>query len=163
MDGCGLNWGRECHRCAHGGSKARKPVVDVSSGEVARTTSACVGAHGCVQVDSHIMSVLFAHSHSEMHLAFASSLLTCVSRSYAAHTPSVWVGEYMSVEPGLCGGCLHCQVVRSGKGSVFFLCQRHREDARFAKYPRVPVFRCAGFEASSTAVSAAADPSDANQ
>jgi hypothetical protein len=39
-------------------------------------------------------------------------------------------------------------VVRSAKGSVFTLCERSfAEPTRFAKYPRLPVVRCDGFEA----------------
>ena len=52
----------------------------------------------------------------------------------------------MSTESGMCQVCLHCQTVTSGRGTRFFLCLRHRQDARFAKYPRIPVLECPGFE-----------------
>jgi hypothetical protein len=49
---------------------------------------------------------------------------------------------------GLCATCRHSRVVRSAKGSVFTLCERSfAEPTRFAKYPRLPVVRCDGFEA----------------
>lgn len=47
---------------------------------------------------------------------------------------------------GLCSLCAHQRVVVSGRGSTFSLCLRAREDSRFAKYPRVPVLTCAGYE-----------------
>ena len=47
---------------------------------------------------------------------------------------------------GLCDACAWQRLVRTGRGSVFTLCLRHRDDPRFAKYPPVPVARCPGFE-----------------
>jgi hypothetical protein len=47
----------------------------------------------------------------------------------------------------LCETCRHRREVVSGKGSRFLLCRLSREDARFAKYPPQPVFRCAGYAA----------------
>jgi hypothetical protein len=35
----------------------------------------------------------------------------------------------------------------SGRGSTFWLCGLSATDPRFAKYPRLPVARCAGFSA----------------
>lgn len=46
---------------------------------------------------------------------------------------------------GLCAGCVHVRVVRSGKGSTFYLCERSRTDPAFPRYPRLPVLRCRGF------------------
>jgi hypothetical protein len=37
--------------------------------------------------------------------------------------------------------------VESSRGSRFWLCGRSADDPRFAKYPRLPVLQCAGFEA----------------
>jgi hypothetical protein len=51
----------------------------------------------------------------------------------------------MAVEPGLCASCSQARVVR-GAGSVFWLCERSRTDARFPRYPRLPVRRCPGYE-----------------
>jgi hypothetical protein len=48
---------------------------------------------------------------------------------------------------GLCDGCLHQQLVRNTRGSVFSLCRRSRQDPAYPRYPRVPVLRCRGFEA----------------
>jgi hypothetical protein len=47
---------------------------------------------------------------------------------------------------GLCATCRHARRVASARGSVFSLCARSADDPRFAKYPRLPVLRCAGFE-----------------
>ena len=46
---------------------------------------------------------------------------------------------------GLCDLCAYQRVVVSGRGSVFSMCLRAREDARFDRYPRVPVLGCAGY------------------
>ena len=37
-------------------------------------------------------------------------------------------------------------VIRSAKGSTFYLCELARSDPRFAKYPPQPVLACAGYE-----------------
>ena len=47
---------------------------------------------------------------------------------------------------GLCSVCRFARAVTSARGSTFWLCGRSREDARFPKYPRLPVVRCPGFE-----------------
>jgi hypothetical protein len=48
---------------------------------------------------------------------------------------------------GLCRACAHARAVVSGRGSTFWLCGLSAVDARFPKYPPLPVIRCAGFTA----------------
>jgi hypothetical protein len=52
----------------------------------------------------------------------------------------------MAPASGLCARCRHQRVVRNTRGSAFSLCERSKTDPRFAKYPRLPVLRCAGYE-----------------
>jgi hypothetical protein len=47
---------------------------------------------------------------------------------------------------GLCDTCVHQQVVRNTRGSVFSLCVRSRSDPAYPRYPRVPVLACEGYE-----------------
>ncbi|MES4792649.1 MAG: hypothetical protein C4321_06340 [Chloroflexota bacterium] len=47
---------------------------------------------------------------------------------------------------GLCVRCSWGRRVVSGRGSVFWLCERSRVDGRFRKYPALPVLACTGFE-----------------
>jgi hypothetical protein len=47
---------------------------------------------------------------------------------------------------GLCDTCRQQRLVRTGRGSVFTMCLKSREDPAFPKYPRVPVKACAGYE-----------------
>jgi hypothetical protein len=47
---------------------------------------------------------------------------------------------------GLCDGCRHQQIVRTGRGSEFSLCRRSKTDPAYPKYPRLPVLRCPGHE-----------------
>jgi hypothetical protein len=47
---------------------------------------------------------------------------------------------------GLCDSCRHQRLVRTGRGSVFTMCLKSREDPDFPKYPRVPVRECSGYE-----------------
>ena len=47
---------------------------------------------------------------------------------------------------GLCSACLHARTIRSSKNSEFWLCERSKTDVHFAKYPRLPVRTCTGFE-----------------
>jgi hypothetical protein len=42
------------------------------------------------------------------------------------------------------------RALRSARGSEFYLCKRAEHDARFAKYPRLPVLECPGYEAQGT-------------
>ena len=49
-------------------------------------------------------------------------------------------------EAGLCASCRHAQAVTSARGSTFTLCKLSFVDARFAKYPALPVRQCAGYE-----------------
>ncbi len=51
------------------------------------------------------------------------------------------------VPAGLCDTCRHQQLVPNTRGSVFSLCRRSRDEPeRFARYPRIPVHACPGFE-----------------
>jgi len=54
---------------------------------------------------------------------------------------------------GLCRTCRHVRVIGNQRGSQFYLCQLSESDPRFAKYPRLPMQRCAGFEAALPATS----------
>jgi hypothetical protein len=47
---------------------------------------------------------------------------------------------------GLCADCVYSHNVKSDRGSVFLLCELSRKDRRFAKYPRLPVVSCPGYE-----------------
>jgi hypothetical protein len=47
---------------------------------------------------------------------------------------------------GLCSQCQHARLIESNKGSVFILCELSKTDTGFAKYPRLPVLACPGYE-----------------
>lgn len=49
------------------------------------------------------------------------------------------------MDPGLCRACIHARMIRSGRGSTFWLCELSRIDPAFPRYPRLPVVRCTGF------------------
>ena len=49
------------------------------------------------------------------------------------------------MDPGLCRACMHARMIRSGRGSTFWLCELSRTDPAFPRYPRLPVVRCSGF------------------
>jgi hypothetical protein len=51
-----------------------------------------------------------------------------------------------SADAGLCASCRHAQVVTSARGATFLLCRLSFVDARFAKYPPLPVRQCSGYE-----------------
>jgi len=52
----------------------------------------------------------------------------------------------MDASVGLCASCAHASVQESGRGSRFWRCRRAEEDARFRRYPALPVLRCPGYE-----------------
>ena len=86
------------------------------------------------------------------------ALMECRPEAASAHRasgatwgsrPLSWLsGSLSSVKAGLCDSCLHQKLVKSGRGSVFSMCLRHRMDKRFPKYPRLPVESCKGYELS---------------
>lgn len=47
-------------------------------------------------------------------------------------------------DAGLCATCLHCRVIRARRSS-FYMCERSFTDARFPRYPRLPVLQCIGY------------------
>jgi hypothetical protein len=50
------------------------------------------------------------------------------------------------MDAGLCTNCRFARVILSDRGAVFYQCGKSFEDARFAKYPRLPVRACAGYD-----------------
>jgi hypothetical protein len=54
--------------------------------------------------------------------------------------------EKRPAHAGLCANCSHARAIESDRGSVFILCELSRTDPQFAKYPRLPVVSCAGYE-----------------
>ena len=51
-----------------------------------------------------------------------------------------------AAEVGLCFTCCRKRASVSRRGSVFFRCARAEEDARFVRYPLLPVHSCPGYE-----------------
>jgi GrpB-like predicted nucleotidyltransferase (UPF0157 family) len=48
-------------------------------------------------------------------------------------------------DAGLCAECDYARRIESARNSVFILCNLSLTDARFPKYPRLPVLSCSGF------------------
>ncbi len=53
--------------------------------------------------------------------------------------------EIANADPGLCGSCRNARTLASDRGSVFYRCMLSDRDARFARYPRLPVVECHGY------------------
>jgi hypothetical protein len=49
-------------------------------------------------------------------------------------------------DAGLCARCRHARIIRSDRESVFYLCERALSEPGYAKYPRLPVLECRGYE-----------------
>lgn len=49
--------------------------------------------------------------------------------------------------PGLCEDCRHVRVITGRQGARFYFCRLSVSNPRFAKYPRLPVRWCTGYEA----------------
>ncbi len=47
---------------------------------------------------------------------------------------------------GLCASCRQAEVIRSSKGSTFYLCRLSAIDPRFPRYPTLPVISCSGYQ-----------------
>jgi hypothetical protein len=52
---------------------------------------------------------------------------------------------------GLCARCRHARTQTTKRGSEFWRCLLAETDARFVRYPALPVRECPGFEATSRA------------
>jgi hypothetical protein len=96
----------------------------------------------------------WAESHREVRLSPAQVLDRLLwfdsegSRHFAAETARTAAAG--TVEGGLCTDCQHTRVVESARGSQFRFCSLHERDARFAKYPRLPVVSCDGYSRAAT-------------
>jgi hypothetical protein len=53
-------------------------------------------------------------------------------------------------EVGLCAECAEVRVIETERGTRFHLCELAARDARYRKYPNLPVIRCEGFRARPT-------------
>jgi hypothetical protein len=58
----------------------------------------------------------------------------------------------IAVFSGLCESCDHQRIIESRRGSRFVLCELSRGDARFPRYPGLPVVSCAGYRPRSQAI-----------
>ena len=58
-----------------------------------------------------------------------------------------------TMDPGLCGHCAHCQLI-DGARTRFYLCRLSAADARFPRYPRLPVLSCSGYQEGSATLEA---------
>lgn len=51
-----------------------------------------------------------------------------------------------AAKAGLCASCKQVQVNKSDRGPVYYFCRLSASDARFPKYPRLPMVTCEGYE-----------------
>jgi hypothetical protein len=51
----------------------------------------------------------------------------------------------LPVEAGMCGDCRYASVKTTRRSTTYLRCTRAAWDDRLPKYPRLPVFSCAGF------------------
>jgi len=59
--------------------------------------------------------------------------------------------SFMNTQPihssvGLCQTCQYARQIESDRGSIFLRCELSFQDQRFAKYPRLPVLECVGYQ-----------------
>jgi hypothetical protein len=47
---------------------------------------------------------------------------------------------------GLCETCCFVREIKNRRGSSFLMCERSKQEAQYARYPRLPVKICAGYE-----------------
>lgn len=58
---------------------------------------------------------------------------------------------------GLCRRCVHVRIVRTPR-SIFWRCALAEVDARFERYPRLPVLSCDGFTPAAGPIDPDGDP-----
>ena len=59
---------------------------------------------------------------------------------------SVEQADRTKASVGLCARCRFMQIVKSDRGSTFYMCQLSVTDPAYPKYPRLPVLRCLGYQ-----------------
>jgi propionyl-CoA synthetase len=52
----------------------------------------------------------------------------------------------LGAEPGLCRACMHAKLNETRRGTAYVRCMRAAWDTALARYPRLPVTQCGGFE-----------------
>jgi hypothetical protein len=52
----------------------------------------------------------------------------------------------LSAPTGLCGSCVHASIKDTRRGTSYLRCLRASWDERLARYPRLPVQSCVGYE-----------------
>ena len=67
------------------------------------------------------------------------------------------MNDVESANVGLCARCLHARIVETPR-SRFWLCERSRHDTTYARYPRLPIMSCRGFEAGEPGRGSSAEP-----
>jgi hypothetical protein len=77
-------------------------------------------------------------------LASRERILT--SRSSQIRAQSRYPQGVLSTPAGLCETCRNVRRIHSDRGSIFYLCELSFTDARFKKYPALPVLECSGFQ-----------------
>ena len=55
-------------------------------------------------------------------------------------------GRNLGAAPGLCADCQHAKLNQTRRGTAYLRCLRAAWDTTFARYPRLPVTECRGFE-----------------
>lgn len=69
------------------------------------------------------------------------------ARDCASYSGEVIASEgFNQQNAGLCADCQHARRIESERGSLFLMCELSFVDARFPKYPRLPVLACDGYE-----------------
>jgi hypothetical protein len=63
-----------------------------------------------------------------------------------AGTPEEERAKELRENVGLCAFCRHVRTLVSDRGSTFYQCRLAATDERFAKFPRLPMRRCSGYE-----------------
>ena len=79
------------------------------------------------------------------------STLLAAANQTAANASMIRSGQTMREAEregrvGLCPDCRHVRVVRSRMNQDYYRCERSTADARYPKYPRLPVLRCDGYD-----------------
>jgi hypothetical protein len=47
---------------------------------------------------------------------------------------------------GLCADCAHARRIESRRGSIFYMCELSATNPEFAKYPKLPMISCPGYD-----------------
>jgi arginase len=116
--------------------------------QLADLTAAALAADGCAGWSICIYNPdLDPDGHgADAIVSYITQAITATSLRLMPDPPPDTAWLKLGAEPGLCGSCTYAKLNQTRRGTAYLRCARAAWDITLARYPRLPITRCAGFE-----------------